>query len=697
MLKQLFFDMGALFKISLHAMKCTFTLLFIIVVVLFTTKAGAQCTALGQNPSTAFPVCGTTSFFQASVPICSGPGLYVPGCTSGGGSTYDNKNSFWYKFTCYQSGTLSFLIKPNTPTDDYDWQLYDVTGINPNDVFVNRNNIVTGNWAGTYGNTGASASGVNYIQCGSDPAANKPTFALSPNLIVGHDYLLLIVHFDDTQSGYSLSFGGGTANITDPLEPHLKYATAPCDGTEIRIKLNKKMKCNSNAVDGSDFTVTAPNGTILNPVSTIADACAAGFDFDSLSIFMAAPLAPGTYTLKAKKGTDGNSLKDNCDREIPVGEAVQFTVFPLLPTPMDSLTKPKCEPDSLVLIFKKNIKCSSIEPSGSDFTITGPYPVTIIAATANCVRGVSNKIVLKLSAPMQVAGNFLVNLKVGTDGNTLIDECDKETPLPDDVSFIVKDTVNANFTETINYTCKLNTVNYFHNGANTISSWLWSFGSAPNSNLQNPVITYTNFEPKITTLIVSNGVCSDTASKQIIFDNYLKADFDVTDIICPNKPAAFKNNSVGRNLTYQWTFGNGNVSSATNPAPQNFVPLLYSDYDARPQLIITNDFGCDDTTYRNVKVVFTCFIAVPSAFTPNGDGKNDFLYPLKAYKSSNLSFSVYNRFGQRVFYTNDWQQKWNGKVKGVPQDAGTYVWTLDYINLESNKHVVEKGTTILIR
>jgi gliding motility-associated-like protein len=678
-------------------MKCTFTILFFFVVVLISTKVSAQCTALGQNPATAFPVCGTTSFFQASVPICSGPGLFVPGCTAGSGSTYDNKNSFWYKFTCYQSGTLSFLITPNTPTDDYDWQLYDVTGINPSDVFVNPNNIVTGNWAGTFGNTGASSTGVNYIQCGSNPADNRPTFAKSPNLIVGHDYLLLIVHFDDTQSGYSLSFGGGTANITDPLEPRLKNASAPCDGTEIRIKLNKKMKCNSNALNGSDFTVTDPGGNIINPISTIADACAVGFDFDSLSIFMASPLAPGFYTLKAKKGTDGNTLKDNCDREIPVDEALTFTVFPLFPTPMDSLTIPKCEPDSLVLIFKKNIKCTSIEPSGSDFFITGPYPVTITAATANCVRGGSNRIVLKLSAPLQVSGNFLVNLKTGTDGNTLIDECDVETVLPDDVAFVIKDTVNANFTEIINYSCALNTVNYLHNGANTVDNWLWDFDTSPNSSLQNPVINYTNFEPKTTTLVVSNGVCTDTATKQIIFENYLIANFDVTDIICPNKPASFNNNSIGNNLTYSWTFGNGNVANVKDPTPQTYVPLLSADYDARPRLIITNSFGCNDTAYRNAKVVYSCFIAVPTAFTPNGDGKNDFLYPLKAYKSSNLSFSVYNRFGQRVFYSNDWQQKWNGKFKGIPQNAGTYVWILDYINLESNKRITQKGTTILIR
>ncbi len=679
-------------------MNCNKSLLVFLSVCLFVAKSYAQpCTTLGQTPSTAFPVCGTTAFIQQNVPICSSVSLFVPGCSTNSSTNYENKNPYWYKFTCYQSGTLGFTIVPANQADDYDWQLYDVTGLDPDQVYTNRNIIVTGNWSGSSGNTGAAAGGVNYIQCASAPGDNRPRFSAMPTLTIGHDYILLISHFTDSQSGYSLSFGGGTANITDPLEPHLLNATAPCDGTEIRIKLNKKMKCNSNATNGSDFTVTDPSGNIINPISTIADACAIGFDFDSLSIFMPAPLAPGTYILKAKKGSDGNTLKDNCDREIPVGEATQFTVFPLFPTTMDSIIKPKCAPDSLVLIFKKNIKCSSIEPSGSDFFITGPYPVTITAASANCIRGGSNRVVLKLAAPMLVAGNFLVNLKVGTDGNTLLDECDVQTPLPDDVAFVVKDTVNADFNFTINYSCKLNTVNYTHNGANTVNSWIWTFGSSPISNVQNPVTTYTNFEPKTTTLVVSNGVCSDTASQKIVFDNYLKAAFDVTDVICPNKPASFKNNSVGRNLTYEWTFGNGNVTNVKDPAPQTFAPLLSSDYFALPRLIITNDFGCNDTTTRKVQVVYSCFIAVPTAFTPNGDGLNDYLYPLKAYKSSNLTFSVYNRFGQRVFYSTDWQVKWNGKFKDIPQPPGTYVWMLNYLNLETNKQVFEKGTTILIR
>ena len=418
---------------------------------------------------------------------------------------------------------------------------------------------------------------------------------------------------------------------------------------------------------------------------------------DSISIFLASPLTPGTYKVKANTGTDGNTLKDNCDRLIPVGDSVSFTVFPLFPTQMDSLTKPDCAPQTLELIFKKKIKCNSIDAGGGDFFITGPYAVNIIGATSNCIDGKTDKIILQLSIPLQVGGNFKVNLKTGPDGNTLLNECDVQTSLPDDVAFIIKDTVNANFEKTIDYGCTLNTVRYKHNGANMVDTWHWTFASASDNFTQNPVITYANFEPKTASLIVSNGVCSDTSSQQIIFENYLKANFDVTPVICPDKKASFTNTSIGNITEYKWDFKNGIISSQKNPSPQSFTPLDTKDYNALPELIIKNNFGCFDTIAKPVQVVYTCFIAVPNAFTPNGDGLNDYLYPLKAYRSTNLSFSIYNRLGQRVFYSNSWLNKWDGKLKGIPQNPGTYVWTLDYTNSETGVHVKEKGTTILIR
>jgi gliding motility-associated-like protein len=685
-------------------MKITRILLTIFLIIAFAKKDFGQCVALGLNPNNAFPVCGTTTFSQLTIPVCVGPNVAQVGCNEPVTST----NSNWYKFTCYQTGTLGFLISGSVCSDDYDWELFDITGTTPNAVYTNASLQVSLNIYGTLGcggggkppnsPTGCSPSGSGAVHCGGD-ASGKSPFNSMPVITVGHDYLLMVTNWTQSINGYNLQFTGGTANITDPLLPKLQGASAPCDGTEIRVKLNKKMKCNSLATDGSDFVLVNLFGALINPISALADNCTGSFDFDSLSIFMAAPLAPGTYTLKAKKGTDANTVKDNCDREIPVDDAVSFTVFPLFPTPMDSLTTPKCAPDSLVLIFKKNIKCNSIEPSGSDFKITGPTAVTITSATANCIRGGTNRIVLKLATPIQLGGNYFVNLQTGTDGNTIFDECDFQTPLPDNVAFVIQDTVNADFNFTINYACDKNVVSYAHNGANTVNSWAWSFaGTTPaTSILQNPVLTYTNFEPKDVQLIVSNGVCRDTTKQQIIFDNYLKVDFDVSPVICPNNPAVFLNKTIGTITNWQWTIGNGNVLTIKDPAPQVYIPRETADYNALPELTVKNNYGCSATISKPIQIVYTCFIAVPNAFTPNGDGKNDFLYPLKAYKSSDLSFSVYNRFGQRLFYTNDWQMKWDGKFKGLAQPPATYVWVLEYTNIETGKRIFEKGTTILIR
>src|SRR6476659_2191148 len=122
---------------------------FFFIAICVTAKSQV-CTAPGQLPSTAFPVCGTTTFQQTTVPICSTHDLFVPGCSGTGGALYRDKNPYWYKFTCYASGTLGFVITPKDLGDDYDWQLYDITGHNPDDVFSNNSLIVTGNWAGTY-------------------------------------------------------------------------------------------------------------------------------------------------------------------------------------------------------------------------------------------------------------------------------------------------------------------------------------------------------------------------------------------------------------------------------------------------------------------------------------------------------------------------------------------------------------------
>ncbi len=114
-------------------------------------------------------------------------------------------------------------------------------------------------------------------------------------------------------------------------------------------------------------------------------------------------------------------------------------------------------------------------------------------------------------------------------------------------------------------------------------------------------------------------------------------------------------------------------------------------------LIVQNKPGCRDTAVQQVDVLRSCYIAVPSAFTPNGDGVNDYLYPLNAYKADDLDFRVFNRSGQLVFETKEWTGKWDGRVGGQPLPPGTFVWTLQYTDRDTKKKFFLKGTTILIR
>jgi gliding motility-associated-like protein len=114
-------------------------------------------------------------------------------------------------------------------------------------------------------------------------------------------------------------------------------------------------------------------------------------------------------------------------------------------------------------------------------------------------------------------------------------------------------------------------------------------------------------------------------------------------------------------------------------------------------LIVQSNMNCFDTAHHIIKAVPSCYIDVPTGFTPNGDGINDYLYPLNGYKAINLKFSVFNRLGQLIFETNDWRNKWDGTVNGRPQPVGTYAWMLSYTNKDTGEKVFKKGVSVLLR
>ncbi len=684
-------------------------LLYSFIIITFSARAAAQtCSLPGQTPDKAYPVCGTSVFHETVISSCTGPNVASNGCASIG---VTSSSSIWYKFTCYQSGSLGFLITGINPDDDYDWGLYDVTGHNPLDVFSNASLEISVNLYGIGAGgtnpfpnspTGCKPGANGNVHCSGAASTNSP-FNGMPNLTVGHDYLLMVTNWTNSQggsnAGYDLTFTGGTASITDPKEPHLQDSRAICDGTQAVVRTNKRMKCNSLAANGSDFSIS-PN--VATVIAATGVGCSTGFDMDSIILTLSNPLPPGTYNIIMKKGTDTTTIKDNCDREVPVNESIPMIVYPQFPTPMDSVDKPGCAPDEIILNFSKQIryiKCSSIAPDGSDFAITGPTTVNIIGASGVCdANGLTPIIKVKLSAPIQTKGTYQIKLTPGgVDGNTIINECGQPTAPGATLTFVTKDTVNADFTYNVLYGCLRDTIDYFHDGLNEVNSWKWNFDDNRFSSLQNPQITYATFGNKTAQLVVSNGTCKDSSEVKIIpLDNYLDARFEGTSVVCPGDLAFFKDSSVGNILQWNWNFGNGNITSGKQPPAQTY-PSSNSTHDVPVRLIVTNNIGCSDTAVQTIKVVNNCYIAVPNAFTPNGDGLNDYLYPTNAYKAKDLVFKVFNRFGELIFSTTNWQYKWDGKYKGQDADAATYVWILRYTNTDSGQKVEQKGTTILLR
>jgi gliding motility-associated-like protein len=92
----------------------------------------------------------------------------------------------------------------------------------------------------------------------------------------------------------------------------------------------------------------------------------------------------------------------------------------------------------------------------------------------------------------------------------------------------------------------------------------------------------------------------------------------------------------------------------------------------------------------------TSQVYVPTAFSPNGDGMNDYFRPRYRGMISNFEISVYDRWGERVYYTTDPQIGWTGKKQGTYLPTGTYIWIMQYVSGDTGKLVKKNGSVTII-
>lgn len=143
--------------------------------------------------------------------------------------------------------------------------------------------------------------------------------------------------------------------------------------------------------------------------------------------------------------------------------------------------------------------------------------------------------------------------------------------------------------------------------------------------------------------------------------------------------------SAAKFSEYLWSDGSAGATTVVNH------PGLY-------WLQGTDQYGCMVTD--SVLVSSTACppegVYVPSAFTPNGDGRNDVFRP-KAYGPvTNYSFAVYSRWGQLVFSSKDPGAGWDGRVGGQLAESNTFAWYCSY-QLSGKPLTLQKGTVLLLR
>jgi len=146
---------------------------------------------------------------------------------------------------------------------------------------------------------------------------------------------------------------------------------------------------------------------------------------------------------------------------------------------------------------------------------------------------------------------------------------------------------------------------------------------------------------------------------------------------------------AGNIASYSWSPVNTLTSS------QTLSPLTLPIQTATIyKLDVVSAEGCRASKEATIKVITDLYM--PNTFTPNEDGKNDVFRIPPAVSLKLKEFTVYNRWGIKVFTTTDVQKGWNGKYKGKLSDMGVYVYFVRGSNYQG-KDVFLKGTVLLLR
>lgn len=233
-----------------------------------------------------------------------------------------------------------------------------------------------------------------------------------------------------------------------------------------------------------------------------------------------------------------------------------------------------------------------------------------------------------------------------------------------------------------------------------------SFNDPTTSDVNFNFINTTGFDKVFETVMIAQDAhgCLDTAFKFFkVFPNpTAKFTARPLEVFLPSQPTNFSNqSSLGKK--YTWDFGDGNTSNEESPSHTYTKPGEY-----QISLTVETARGCKDVYIlpEKVKALDETSVQMPNAFSPNPAGSpgrlydnksidNDIFHPL-VQGAEKYSFSIYSRWGELLFETNNQEEGWDGYYKGKLCTQDVYIWKV-VASFADGKTFNKTGDLLLIR
>ncbi len=243
----------------------------------------------------------------------------------------------------------------------------------------------------------------------------------------------------------------------------------------------------------------------------------------------------------------------------------------------------------------------------------------------------------------------------------------------------------------------------FINTTSHATTYRWIFGDgSPDSDEENPTHVF-EFAGQWDVTLIATGIGGSTTVTlpgMITVYPKPKADFTVDSRYMSLPNANFfitnlTNNSIGQ----KWILNDsiGNIINTSNMRNPNFTINTSGRFGVK--LIATNSYNCSDTLYKPeyLTTMLPGYCYVPTAFTPNHNGRNDAFKPsLVNVSPNNYTFAIFTRWGQKVFETDDINAEWDGTFNGQLCEQENYVWKVSG-QYENNDEFTFRGIVALIR